>query len=281
MKDTYQLLDSGNGRKLERFGPYVLDRPSLSAVWQPELPEAKWRAADAQFTREGQNNWRGQERLAKSWVIGVNGVKFKLEPTDFGHLGIFPEQKPFWHWIEKKVRDAGRPIELLNLFAYSGGVTLAAAKGGASVCHLDASKGMVAWARENASLNGLEKAKIRWIIDDVIKFLTREVKRGHFYDAIVLDPPTFGRGAKGEVFKIENDLLLILNMCKQLLSKNPLFMLLSCHTPGLTPTALEHLLGQTLHGYRGELDSGEMLLEGEKEVLTLPSGAYARWTAKT
>lgn len=273
----YELLDSGQGRKLEKFGDYVLDRPSLGALWMPENREL-WKKSQAIFTREGQNNWTGLDRLPSSWVVEASGIHFKLMPTDFGHVGIFPEQRPFWSWIEERVRTAGRPVSVLNLFAYSGGSTLAAAKGGAQVCHLDASKGMVAWARENASLNGLEKAPIRWIIDDVSKFLARELKRDRRYDAIIMDPPSFGRGSQGEVFKIEENLPSILAACSALLSKQPLFVLLSCHTPGLTGVGLSHLLDQMMKGHSGTIDSGEMVLEG-KAARSVPSGTFARWNA--
>ncbi len=280
-KETYELIDSGNGRKLERFGSYIISRPSAQAVWTPNLSNEVWDNAHAIFTREGENKWIKQTKIPDSWVIEVADIKFKISPTDFGHLGIFPEQCDFWEWIQTKVRESKKQrdkINVLNLFAYSGGVTFAAAKGGAEVCHLDASKGMVAWARENALLNKLDKAPIRWIIDDVSKFLAREIRRENRYDAIILDPPSFGRGAKGEIFKIEEDLIPILTQCRQLLTPNPLFILFSCHTPGFTPVTMKHLLTQMMKDKRGEIDAGEMVLEGnQKETFSLPSGTYARW----
>jgi 23S rRNA (cytosine1962-C5)-methyltransferase len=277
MMEDYALLDSGNGRKLERFGAYVLDRPALGAIWKPQLRSEQWKRAHAVFTREGKNNWQGLQHLPKSWTMQVEGITFKLMPTDFGHIGVFPEQAPHWKWIQEKVRLA-KKCAVLNLFAYSGGASLAAALGGASVCHLDASKGMVAWARENAEGNSLTKAPIRWIVDDAAKFLKREQKRGARYDAIILDPPSFGRGAKGEVFKIEEDLPHLLDLCRELLSSQPVFVLLSCHTPGMTPLCLQHLLGQMMQGKQGEIVFGEMTLSG-KQTLALPSGAFARWSA--
>lgn len=275
--DSYELVDSGQGRKLERFGPYLIDRPSAAACWRKKLPDSEWKKAKAVFTREGQNNWRGLEELPPSWTLEASGIKFKLAPTDFGHLGIFPEQRPFWRWIQKGIEEANRPLQVLNLFAYSGGSTMAAAKGGASVCHLDASKGMVAWARENAAENGLTSAPIRWIVDDVSKFLKRELKRGKTFDAIILDPPSFGRGAQGEIFKIEEDLPFILDACRRLLSDSPLFVLLSCHTPGLTPLSLHHLLDEMMDGLGGAIDSGEMAISGHRSVRAVPSGTFARW----
>lgn len=283
-EDSYALIDSGNGRKLERFGPYLLARPSSQAVWQPQLPKSEWDKAHAIFSRETENRWIKKD-LPEVWQARVSDIIFKLSSTDFGHLGIFPEQKEFWRWIYSTIQKAHaqkkreRPIQVLNLFAYSGGSTLAAARAGANVCHLDASKGMVAWARENAALNKLENAPIRWIIDDVQKFLMRELRRGTTYDAIILDPPSFGRGSRGELFKIEEDITAILNNCRQLLSQNPLFVLFSCHTPGFSPVVMHHLTEQMMQGFNGSINVGEMVLSGESSVFPLPSGTYARWSS--
>lgn len=285
IEQTYTLLDSGNGRKLERFGPYVLSRPCSQAVWLPKLPDSIWNKADAIFVREGDTKWNFLRKdIPPVWHIETSGVKFKISPTDFGHLGIFPEQKEFWQWIQTTIQQAkqkrSEPINVLNLFAYSGGSTLAPAKAGAHVCHLDASKGMVAWARENAALNNLETAPIRWIVDDVGKFLQRELRRGKRYDAIILDPPSFGRGSQGEIFKIEEHLPIILKHCRALLSDHPLFILFSCHTPGFTPVTMKHLLMQMMEGTHGTIDQGEMVLTGAENVLPVPSGTYARWIGK-
>lgn len=274
----YELLDSGNGAKLERFGEIVLARPCAQAVWQPQRP-ARWKSADATFDREDGNRWHGRNRLPQEWVIDVDGTRFRLSGTDFGHLGIFPEQRAQWTWIRETVAAAGRPVRVLNLFAYSGGSTLAAARGGAEVCHLDASKGMVQWARANAALNGLENHPIRWIVDDAHKFLNREIRRGRRYDGIILDPPTYGRGGNGETYKIERDLTETLRLCRALLSDSPLFLLLSAHTPGHTPIVLGNVLTQALRGLGGAVTSGEMVLAGAPDVFALPSGAYARWQA--
>lgn len=274
----YELLDSGNGAKLECFGEIVLARPCAQAVWQPQRP-ARWKSADATFDREDGNRWHGRNRLPQEWVIDVDGTRFRLSGTDFGHLGIFPEQRAQWTWIRETVAAAGRPVRVLNLFAYSGGSTLAAARGGAEVCHLDASKGMVQWARANAALNGLENHPIRWIVDDAHKFLNREIRRGRRYDGIILDPPTYGRGGNGETYKIERDLTETLRLCRALLSDSPLFLLLSAHTPGHTPIVLGNVLTQALRGLGGAVTSGEMVLAGAPDVFLLPSGAYARWQA--
>ncbi len=281
MDSTYQLLDSGGGRKLERFGAYTLVRPASQAIWRPQQADSMWQKADALFSRDEDNRWHQRHRLPETWNVEVSGLHFHLKTTDFGHLGIFPEQRHAWLWIQKKIEEikakSKQDIHVLNLFAYSGGSTLAAAKGGAHVCHLDASQGMVSWAQDNARLNGLEGAPIRWIVDDVNKFLAREIRRGRRYDAIILDPPTFGRGSKGELFKIEEHLVPLLDRCRELLSDTPRFVLLSGHTPGITPMCLQHLLEQMMSGKKGEIMHGEMLLEGV-DTFPLPSGAYARWS---
>lgn len=265
MKD-YVLLDSGDGQKWERFGEYILLRPCSQAVWRP-MQKIK---PDAAFTRD--ERWAYTKKLPPSWNTFHGGVLFQTQPTEFGHLGLFPEHADLWEGMRKFIKKGSR---VLNLFAYSGGVTMAAAQEGAEVCHLDASKGMVDWARENAKLNLLEKAPIRWIVDDALKFLKREKKRESYYDAIILDPPSFGRGSKGEVFKIEQDILPLLEACSEVLSKKPLFVIFSCHTPGFTPLCMRHLLGQTMP--KGEIEVGEMALHSPG-TLSIPSGSFARWT---
>jgi len=287
MNDDYELLDSGDGRKLERFGKYVLARPCSQAMWRPVKSAADWSKADASFDREDGNNWHGRANLPKEWQIETVGIRFKLGGTDFGHLGIFPEQRSQWKWIRSIVNQTIKQSNnqtiprVLNLFAYSGGSTMAAALGGAEVCHLDASKGMVEWARENARLNGLADAPIRWIVDDAHKFMKREIRRGRKYDAIILDPPTFGRGAGGEMYKIERDLKDTLSLVRDLLSEHPLFVLFSSHTPGLSQIVAENILSQLFPS--ATLDSGEMLLESnpstlnpQPTTLNCPSGIYCR-----
>lgn len=282
MANGYELLDSGSFQKLERFGSVVLSRPCAQAVWRKTLPESEWRAATASFFRDGGNQWRGRDLLPENWEIDVDGTRFLLSSTDFGHLGIFPEQRDQWRRIRDLCSDYAirrqRAARVLNLFAYSGGSTLAAARAGAEVCHVDASKGMVDWARKNAALNRFEERPVRWIVDDVNKFLDRELRRERSYDLIILDPPSYGRGAKGEVFKIENDLPQLLKRIGSLMSDQPLGVLLSCHTPELTPVSLHHLIFQEFEG-RGTLESGEMLLRGKDSVLPVPSGSYCWWLA--
>ncbi len=277
----YELLDSGGGRKLERFGPVVLSRPCAQAVWRPARPSREWEKAHAAFDREEGLRWHNRGALPQTWVIGIDGLRFRLSSTDFGHLGVFPEQREPWRWIDAIVRPAaarGARPSVLNLFAYSGGSTLAAARAGAEVCHLDASRGMVQWARENAALNGLQDAPIRWIDDDAHRFMQREHRRGRRYDGIILDPPSFGRGQRGEVYKIERDLPETLRLCRALLSERPLFVLLSGHTPGFTPIILQNVLAQAVSGLDGRVESGEMLLGGQPGVAPLPSGTWARWS---
>lgn len=279
--NEYALLDSGHGRKLERFGKVTLDRPCAQAVWSPARPQI-WKQADASFTRKDGLQWKGREQLPDVWHATVNDIKMKLSTTDFGHLGVFPETREMWDWITKTLSAEApkrkEPLKFLNLFAYSGGATLAGAKGGAHCCHVDASKGMVQWARENAGLNGLTDHPIRWIVDDCNKFLQREIKRGNRYDGILLDPPSFGRGKGGELYKIEQALLDTLKLVKGVLSDKPSFVYLTSHTPGFTPIVLNNLLRQLISG--GKVENGEMLLTGEAEALPVPSGTWARWTSK-
>ena len=278
--DDYELLDSGDGRKLERFGQVTLARPCSQAMWRPQLPESAWSRASASFDREDGNRWHGRSRLPESWSITAAGIRFRLSGTDFGHLGIFPEQRAQWEWVRRMVGEPGtgngerRRMSVLNLFAYSGGSTIAAAQGGAEVCHLDAAKGMVQWARENAALNGLSAHPIRWIVDDAHKFLRREVRRERRYDAVILDPPTFGRGANGETYKIERDLKETFGLVKDVLSDDPLFVLFSSHTPGLSCRAAENILACEFPA--AKIETGEMLLEGDGGVLACPSGVYGR-----
>lgn len=275
---NYLLLDSGYGQRLEQFGELLLIRPCAQAVWPPALPKEMWDGAHAIFDREGGKQWTVKGSLPATWNVCLDEIWFKLKRTDFGHLGIFPEHASQWDWMRKQLQT--RPgARVLNLFAYSGGTTLAAAQCKAHVCHVDAAKGMVDWARENAALNQLEKCPIRWIVDDVRKFLAREIRREERYEGIILDPPTFGRGKSGEVFKIETDLQKILQQCVELLSENPLFLLFSCHTPGYTPLVMEQVLKPHLKG--GVIESGEMVLTPVKQdgpFFILPTGTFARWS---
>ena len=269
----YELLDSGNGRKLERFGEYVTDRPCAQAVWRPSLTPREWSMADGFFTRENNAGWHFRRRVPQEWLCGLCGMKFIVGPTDFGHMGVFPEHAMGWRWmLERAASSSSRRPSVLNLFAYSGGATLALAKAGCEVCHLDASRKTVELARRNAAANGLAEAPVRWIVDDVGKFMRREMRRGRRYDGIVLDPPSFGRGTNQEIFKIDDSLLALLDDCRKLLSDEPLFVFLSCHTPGYTPMVLGHMASQSFQG--GTVHTGEMCIESR---LSLPSGSFAAW----
>lgn len=282
LSEDYELIDSGDGRKYERFGQVRLVRPCAQAIWRPGKESGQWLEADAYFDRLEGNRWRVERKLPEQWTITVSGIRLKLSATDFGHLGIFPEQRDLWTWIaalvEKAKRTTGREVSVLNLFAYSGGSTLAAAKAGAQVWHVDASKGMVKWARENAELNGLGKAPIHWIVEDVNRYLDREIRRGKKYDAIILDPPTFGHGPRKEIYKIDEKLSLTVEKCWRLMSDNPLFILLSSHTPSCTPVALANILRYFTREYPEScIEHGEMLLTGLEGVLPVPNGTFARW----
>lgn len=276
--NEYELLDSGHGRKLERFGKITLARPCAQAVWKPSSP-GLWKQTDASFSRKDGLQWKNRDQLPNAWHVHVNGIKMKLSTTDFGHLGVFPETRDMWDWITHTLATEApkrkEPLKFLNLFAYSGGATLAGAKGDAHCCHVDASKGMVAWARQNAELNKLSDHPIRWIVDDCNKFLQREIKRGNRYDGILLDPPSFGRGKGGELYKIEQALLDTLKLVKGVLSDRPCFVYLTSHTPGFTPIVLKNLIEQLLG--KGQLECGEMLLTGSESTFAVPSGTWARW----
>lgn len=275
----YALLDSGQQRKLEQFGPFILDRPAAQAIWKPSKPEL-WDSADAFFERlsGGGGRWQfRQEALPECWLLAFGELRYILKLTDFGHCGLFAEQHDQWTWIQEQCRSFEDQHEVLNLFAYTGGSTLAAASVGAKVCHLDAARGIVDWARENAKRSSLEEQAIRWIVDDAQVYLRREQRRGRKYHGLILDPPSFGRGKKGELWKIEDHLPQLLELCASVLADDARFMLLSCHSQGFSPKVLENLLADLFPGHQGTLSSGEMLLKGSAPY-ALPSGFFARWS---
>jgi len=273
---TYQLLDSGEEQKLEKFGPYILSRPCSQAFWEKEQNKDVWSQAHMIFSRDKENHWKYKAKVPKEWTIEIENIKMKIAPSDFGHVGFFPEHAFLWKWMKNKIISSKRKkIKVLNLFAYSGAASIAAAKAGAEVCHLDASRPMVERTKENVQLNHLQNAPIRYIVDDAIKFVKREKRRNNFYDGIILDPPTFGRGPKGEVFKIERDINPLLEACVSILSKDPLFMILSSHTPGVTSLVLNHLLKQHT-SKKGKIKTGEMIITS-KSGFDLPSGFYGIW----
>lgn len=278
MDNEYELLDSGEGRKLERFGDVILSRPCAQALWDRERPEL-WSSAAASYERDA--GWRARENavLPTEWNVTINGIVLRLDLTPAGHVGVFPETRSLWDWITQAldVPTAEKP-SILNLFAYSGGATLAAARAGCSLCHVDSSRSMVGRARENAALNQMGSAPIRWIVEDVRTFLGREIRRGRRYDAIMLDPPSFGRGRRGEQYRLERDLTATLAECSVLLSDEPRLVLLTSHTRGMTETHLASLLEQALES--GDVATGEMRLTGASDVRPVTDGIWARWTPR-
>jgi 23S rRNA (cytosine1962-C5)-methyltransferase len=281
----YQLLDSGNAQKLEQIGSYTMVRPAAQAIWPPRLPAAAWQRAQAVYTRDssGSGTWSWRTNVKREFDILFERLSFRIKLTDFGHLGLFPEQAEQWSWLRQMIRDRlqrtnHRNLHVLNLFAYTGGSTLAASQAGAHVVHVDAAKGIVDWARRNAELCHLQDRPIRWLVDDAFKFVQREARRNSRYQGIILDPPSFGRGPKGEVFKIEDDLLPLLEACAQVLAPDALFVLYSCHTPGFTPLVLQNQVESIIHDRRGRCEYGEMIVM-DQQGRGLPSGAFARWFA--
>lgn len=278
--DQYELLDFGDGRKLERFGSWIIDRPApVAASASVTTPDA-WRSAHARFDRltEQQGRWNGRDRLPTCWTVRHGAVHFLLRPTPFGQVGLFPEQAENWEWIGRQVGRAGRPLQILNLFAYTGGSTLAAAAAGAGVTHIDAARNVVQWARDNAHASQLDDAPIRWIAEDARKFAQRESRRGRSYDAVILDPPSYGHGPKSEVWKLEEHLPQLLETCARLTLDRLAFLLLTCHTPGFGPRQLRTLLGTTLHIPRGQITAYPLKLT-TRDGRSLDSGVVARWSA--
>lgn len=279
----YTLLDASGGERLERWGDVVLIRPDPQVIWNTPRTDPLWKHAHARYRRSstGGGQWERFRPIPESWQIGYGGLRFHLKPMGFKHTGLFPEQAVNWDFAMNKIRNAGRPIRVLNLFAYTGGATVACAKAGASVCHVDAAKGMVAWAKDNARLSGLSDAPIRWIVDDCAKFVEREIRRGKTYDAIIMDPPSYGRGPGGEVWKLEENLFPFVKLCARVLSDKPLFVILNSYTTGLAPSVLGYIL-QMLVGKRfgGRVTWDELGLPCTQSGMALPCGATGRWTAE-
>ena len=277
----YEVLDCSSGEKLERWGDFLLIRPDPQVIWETPKENRGWRRPNGHYHRsaKGGGEWEFFD-LPQQWTIGYHGLTFNLKPFSFKHTGLFPEQAANWDWFGEKIQKAGRPIKVLNLFAYTGGATLAAAKAGASVTHVDASKGMVGWAKENAKSSGLEDAPIRWIVDDCVKFVEREIRRGNHYDAIIMDPPSYGRGPKCEIWKIEDAIHPLVKLCAQLLSDKPLFFLINSYTTGLAPAVLTYMLSiEVKSKFGGSVISDEIGLPVAKNGLILPCGASGRWSA--
>jgi len=282
----YELIDSGNEEKLERYGKYVLRRPDPQALWNKTLSEKEWKEADAFFFRDSERKgWRKDKEMQNEWQISFDDLKFNIKPTAFKHIGIFPEQEPNWKFIKSKVeseKSKGRKesIKILNLFGYTGGATLAGLSAGAEVTHVDGSKSAINWAKENAELSGFDKKPVRWIIDDARKFVMREIKREIKYDAIIMDPPSFGRGGKSEIWKIEDDFLKLLDDCSKILSDNPLFFIINGYASGYSSIAYMNALEPIIKKFGGEIEIGELTIEESKSGRLLPCGIFARWSNK-
>ena len=282
----YEVIDTSQGEKLERWGNYLLVRPDPQVIWNTPKHHRGWRHPNGHYHRSsrGGGEWEFFD-LPQQWSISYDspschGLTFNLKPFSFKHTGLFPEQAVNWDWFSEKIRNAGRPVKVLNLFAYTGGATLAAAAAGANVTHVDASKGMVGWAKENAVSSGLEKAPIRWLVDDCMKFVEREIRRGNHYDGIIMDPPSYGRGPKGEIWKIEESIHPFIQACTRLLSDDPLFFLVNSYTTGLAPAVLTYMISTELRSFGGMTESSEIGLPVTQSGLILPCGASGRWSSK-
>lgn len=279
----YEVIDTSNGEKLERWGDYYLVRPDPQVIWDTKRIDNKWKKPNGHYYRssKGGGNWEFFN-LPDEWQIGYKDLRFNLKPFSFKHTGLFPEQAANWDWfssIIKKARDEGRSVKVLNLFAYTGGATLSAAAAGANVTHVDASKGMVGWAKENAASSGLSDAPIRWLVDDCVKFVEREIRRGNKYDAIIMDPPSYGRGPKGEIWKIEESIFPFINLCTEILVDEPLFFLINSYTTGLQPAVLSYMINTAIVSkFGGSVISDEVGLRVSSNGLVLPCGASGRYT---
>ena len=283
--NDYEVLDTSAGEKLERWGDYILVRPDPQVIWNTPHKVREWKQKNGHYHRsnKGGGQWEFFD-LPEQWEISYGNLKFHLKPFHFKHTGLFPEQAVNWEWSGNLIREAkkknpGKEIKVLNLFAYTGGATVACADAGAAVTHVDASKGMVTWAKENAAASGLANAPIRYLVDDCVKFVEREIRRGNHYDAIIMDPPSYGRGPKGEIWKIEDAIHPLVKLCAQLLSDDPLFFLINSYTTGLQPAVLSYLLGTELKRFGGHVDSQEVGLPVTESGLVLPCGASGRWEA--
>lgn len=277
----YEVIDTSDGEKLERWGQYTLVRPDPQVIWKTEKKEAGWKKRNAHYHRskKGGGEWE-VFNLPQKWQIHYKELTFNLQPFSFKHTGLFPEQAVNWDWFGNKIKEANRPIKVLNLFAYTGGATLAAAQAGASVVHVDASKGMVTWAKENAVSSGLGDAPIRYIVDDCVKFVEREIRRGNKYDGIIMDPPSYGRGPGGEVWKIEESIHDFIKLATRVLSDDPLFFLVNSYTTGLQPAVLTYMISTEMKKFGGKVSADEIGLPVTSNGLVLPCGASGRWEKK-
>lgn len=276
----YEIIDMADGDKLERWGDTVLIRPDPQIIWKEKSFPEKWKTANAVYNRSktGGGSWKYKTKVSESWRIKYKELTFNIKLMGFKHTGLFPEQAVNWDWMIDKIKLAKRPIKVLNLFAYTGGASVACLYAGASVCHVDSSKGMVAWAKENVISSNLQDKQIRYIVDDVVKFVQREIRRGNTYDAIIMDPPSYGRGANGEVWQFEDSISDLIKLCMQVLSDNPLFFLINSYTTGISSTVLSNILELNISKkYKGKITSGEIGLPMKNSKLVLPCGIYGRW----
>jgi len=275
----YELLDTSGGERLERWGDIILIRPDPQVIWNTGHRHPLWNKAHARYHRSktGGGQWEVFKKIPDAWEIGYDTLRFRLKPMGFKHTGLFPEQAVNWDMMARLIEEAGRPIKVLNLFGYTGGATLACAKAGAAVTHVDASKGMVTWGRENVGASGLADKPIRWLVDDCGKFVAREQRRGNTYDAILMDPPSYGRGPGGEVWKLEDNIFEFVSECVKLLSDRPLFVVINSYTAGLSPSVMQYILGSLIDG--GKVTADEIGLPVTQSGLCLPCGSTAVWTA--
>ena len=275
----YEIIDMASGEKLERWGNIKLIRPDPQIIWKNKSIPSEWKSANARYNRSstGGGAWEYSKRLPESWQVKYKNLTFNIKPMGFKHTGLFPEQAVNWDWMINKIKQSKRDIKVLNLFAYTGGATVACLSAGASVCHVDSSKGMTTWAKENVESSGLREKPVRFIIDDVVKFVQREIRRGNKYDAIIMDPPSYGRGKNGEVWKFENNIADLVELCTQVLSDNPLFFLINSYTTGISSKVLANLLELNMKRYNGKITSGEIGLPMKNSKLVLPCGIYGRW----
>ena len=274
----YCLIDASKGERLERWGDITLIRPDPQIIWENPSLSPEWNNVHAKYNRSssGGGSWDYKKKFSESWTIKYKNLTFMVKPTGFKHTGLFPEQAVNWDYCDKLIRSAGREINVLNLFAYTGGATLACANAGAKVCHLDAVKGMVDWGKENARLSGLSDKPIRWIVDDAMKFLGREIRRGNKYDGIILDPPSYGRGTNGEMWKLEDCIYELMERCTAVLSDKPLFILLNSYTTGLSPSVMAYLLYMTVgQKYKIKVEAEEIALPVKNTGLAIPCGNTA------
>ncbi len=278
--NDYQILDMANGEKLEKWNDIILVRPDPQIIWKEKTFPKKWKEANAEYIRSntGGGQWKYNKKVPNAWQVKYKNLVFNIKPMGFKHTGLFPEQAVNWDWMIEKIRSAKRPIKVLNLFAYTGGATVACLSAGASVCHVDSSKGMVSWAKENVESSGLQDRKVRYLIDDVVKFVNREIRRGNKYDAIVMDPPSYGRGTNGEVWKFEENIYDLVELCSKVLSEDPLFFLINSYTTGISSMVLENILRINIHK-KGVFSNGEIGIPMKGSNLVLPCGIYGRWEA--